>query len=307
MADYPKIKLLAGQLEVEIFLPCYENGYYRGPRFDWSGMTNQIKWNGHTFLCSSAVTADMDFRACGTAEELCMGIFNTPGPLGYEKTAVGGGFVKPGVGILEKNSDDKYRFEQPYKIIKPLKWDVQSGNNWIEFSQWLLEHNGWGYCYTKRITLSEDKHEIVIVRTLENLGSKTINATHYCHNYLLFDDDPVGPDYEVKLPFTPKIDSDELNGFVKIDNDKIGFHKNIPASDFAFGSFAGFDGVGNYSIVVENKKTKTGIKIEGDLPLERFHLYCQQEMICPEPFVKLVIEPKEKVQWQTKYLFYRIN
>ncbi|RKY14419.1 MAG: hypothetical protein DRP52_00030 [Planctomycetota bacterium] len=49
-------------------------------------MADQIKWNGHTFLCSSAVTADMDFRACGTAEELCMGIAGTPGPLGYDQT-----------------------------------------------------------------------------------------------------------------------------------------------------------------------------------------------------------------------------
>ena len=38
----------------------------------------------------------MDFRACGTAEELCMGIFNTPGPLGYEEADVGDGFIKPG-------------------------------------------------------------------------------------------------------------------------------------------------------------------------------------------------------------------
>jgi len=119
----------------------------------------------------------------------------------------------------------------------------------------------------------------------------------------LFDDDPAGPNYEIKLPFTPEVDSDELNGFVKIDDYKIGFPKNIPAGDFAFGSFAGFDREKNYSFTVENKSTKTVVKIEGDMPLERFHLYCQQKMVCPEPFVKLLVSPKEKVQWQTKYLF----
>jgi len=306
MPDYPRIKLTNGQLEADIFVPCSENGYYRGSRFDWSGIADQIKWNGHTFLCSSVVTADKDFRACGTAEELCMGIFNTPGPLGYIEAAVGESFIKPGVGILEKNSNDDYRFEQPYKIIQPINWDTQSGDNWIECSQRLLEHNGWGFRYTKRITLSQDKPEMVIVRTLENLGSKTIDTTHYCHNFLLFDDDPVGLNYEIKLPFAPEVNSDELNGFVKIDDDKIGFHKDIPDGDFAFGSFAGFDGDG-YCFVVENKKTKTAVKIEGDMPFERFHLYCQQKMICPEPFAKLVIEPNKKAQWQTKYLFYGIN
>jgi len=302
MTDYPKIKLIGGQLEADIFVPCSENGYYQGSRFDWSGMTDQIRWKGHTFLCSSAVTADMDFRACGTAEELCMGIFNTPGPLGYDEAAIGQGFVKPGVGILEKNSDGDYRFEKSYKIIQPINWDTQSGDNWIEFSQCLSGYNGWGYRYTKRITISEDKPEMVIYRTLENLGSKIIDTIHYCHNFLLFDDDPVGCNYEIKLPFTPEVDSDELNGFVKTDSDKIGFHKNIPAGDFAFGSFSGFNG-DEYCFVVENKKTKTAVKIEGDLPLERVHLYCQQKMICPEPFVKLLVEPNGKKQWQTKYQF----
>ena len=304
MPDYPRIKLIAGQLEANIFVPCPENGYYRGSRFDWSGMTDQIKWKGHTFLCSSSVTADMDFRACGTAEELCMGIFNTPGPLGYEEAGIGQGFIKPGVGILERNSDENYSFGKKYKIIQPVKWTIQSGKNWIEFTQRLTDYNGWGYRYTKRITLSKDKPEIVIARTLENLGSKTIDTTHYCHNFLLFGDDPVGPNYEIKLPFTPEVDSDELNGFVKIDNDKIGFHKDIPDGEFAFGSFAGFDRDKNYSFTVENKKTKIAVRIEGDLPFERFHLYCQQKMICPEPFVKLLVEPNKKAQWQTKYLFY---
>ena len=108
-------------------------------------MADQIKWNGHTFLCSSAVTADMDFRACGTAEELCMGIFNTPGPLGYKEAAVGESFIKPGVGILGKASDEDYYFEKSYKIIQPLKWDVQSGNNWIAEPKIAISLITWGF------------------------------------------------------------------------------------------------------------------------------------------------------------------
>ena len=303
MQDYSGIKLVAGQLEADVFLPCPENGFYKGSRFDWSGMADQIKWNGHTFLCSSAVTADMDFRACGTAEELCMGIAGTPGPLGYDQTKIGDGFVKPGVGILRKDSADDYRFEKPYKIVQPIDWNTQSGDNWIECSQQLLEHNGWGYRYTKRITLSEDKPEMLISRIFENLGSKTIDTTHYCHNFLLFDDDPVGPNYEIKSPFTPKIDEEKFFGRVETQGNSIVFNQAIPADAFAWGMFMGFDSSVDYAFEITNKKTHTAVRIEGDLPLERFHLYCQQKMICPEPFVKLLVEPKEKAQWQTKYLF----
>ena len=304
--DYPKVTLSNGQVEADVFLPDAGKGYYRKCRFDWSGMSDQVRWNGHNFLCSSAVTGDMDFRACGTAEELCMGIFNSPGPLGYAEAPVGGGFIKPGVGILKKHSDEDYSFQNDYEIIEPIKWNIQSGDNWVEFSQRLADYNGWGYCYTKRITLSDDAPEILITRTLENLGSKKIEATHYCHNYLLFDEDAVGPNYEIKLTFAPEIFSDELNGHVKLNGHTIGFHREIHAGDYAFGSFDGFDAESNYSIVVENSKTKTAVEIQGDRPFERFHLYCQQKMICPEPFVKLTVEPGEKTEWETKYIFHEI-
>ncbi len=301
--EYPSVTLSNGAMEADVFLPDAENGYYQKERFDWSGMSDQIRWNGHTFLCSSEVTQDMDFRACGTAEELCMGILGTPGPLGYEEAAVGEGFLKPGVGILEKPADGPYQFDQPHHIIEPAAWTIEHGADWVEFSQEAKVLNGWGFRYTKRMTLSADTPKLTIFRTLENTGSQKIDSTHYCHNYLLFDDAPVGPDYVIRLPFTPEVDSDELNGFVKMDANRIGFHKPIPAGDFAFGSFSGFEKKNNYSYTVENTQTQTAVQIAGDLPFERFHLYCQQKMICPEPFVRLTVEPSEKMQWQTTYLF----
>ncbi len=120
--NYPKIRLSNGQIEADIFLPDAENGYYRDSRFDWSGMIDQIRMGDHTFLCSSEVTHDKNFRASGTAEELCMGILGTPGPLGYDEAKIGGIFIKPGVGILEKQSDEDYQFEKPYCILQPGAW-----------------------------------------------------------------------------------------------------------------------------------------------------------------------------------------
>ena len=299
--NYPRITLSNEQVEVDIFLPDAEKGFYRDARFDWSGIMDQIRCGEHTFLCSSAVTHDKVFRASGTAEELCMGILGTPGPLGYDEAKIGEGFIKPGVGILEKHSDEAYRFEQPHKILQAGVWDIQHGRDWIEFSQ-TLDLNGWGYCYTKRISLLKDKPEIVVERAFKNTGTKHIDSTHYCHNFLLLDDMPVGPDYEIKLSFTPAIGEEEMFGRVKTETDGITFNEAIPGDDaFAWCMLNGFDSSENYSFDVINVKTQTGLRIEGDTPMSRFHLYCQQFMICPEPFVRLNVKPGETFSWQTKY------
>ena len=306
--NYPKIRLSNGQIEADVFLPDAENGYYRDSRFDWSGMIDQIRMGDHTFLCSSEVTHDKNFRASGTAEELCMGILGTPGPLGYDEAKIGGIFIKPGVGVLEKQSDEDYQFEKPYCILQPGAWKVERGTDWVEFIQTIDNVNGWGYCYKKRISLPADKLGVVIARTFENIGEKAIDTTHYCHNFMLLDDEPIGPDYEIRLPFAPAIGDEELFGRVATAENNIVFSEQIPGNDgFAWGSFTGFNPDDNYSFGVVNKKTGTGLHIEGDTPMMRFHLYCQQLMICPEPFVRVKAAPGETFAWQTKYLMLNLN
>ncbi len=113
---------------------------------------------------------------------------------------------------------------------------------------------------------------------------------------------PVGPDYEIQLPFTPVIGEEEMFGRVKTETGGITFNEAIPGDDaFAWCMLNGFDSSENYSFDVINVKTQTGLRIEGDTPMSRFHLYCQQFMICPEPFVRLNVKPGETFSWQTKY------
>ena len=44
MADpeYPKIQLENGEIQVSIYLPDPVRGYYRGTRFDWSGIIEHV-------------------------------------------------------------------------------------------------------------------------------------------------------------------------------------------------------------------------------------------------------------------------
>lgn len=47
--DYPKLQLDNGEIRVSIFLPDAERGYYRGTRFDWSGIIERVEYDGHRF------------------------------------------------------------------------------------------------------------------------------------------------------------------------------------------------------------------------------------------------------------------
>src|SRR5215471_7282282 len=48
--DHPKEMLSNGKLDVLVFLPDKNDGYYRSTRFDWSGVVPCVSLNGHRFF-----------------------------------------------------------------------------------------------------------------------------------------------------------------------------------------------------------------------------------------------------------------
>ena len=49
-ADYPQADISNGQIRVKLNLPDSQRGYYRGTRFDWSGVIAKLEYNGHTYF-----------------------------------------------------------------------------------------------------------------------------------------------------------------------------------------------------------------------------------------------------------------
>jgi len=46
---FPEAQISNGIITVNFYLPDINNGYYRATRFDWSGNTTSLEYNGHTF------------------------------------------------------------------------------------------------------------------------------------------------------------------------------------------------------------------------------------------------------------------
>lgn len=299
----PKLLLSNESLDLEIWLPDPEKGFYRGVRFDWSGMINQIRYNGHTFL-ACADYAHLADGGCGTAEEFGIGAAGTPVPPGYETARPGEPFLKIGVGMLQKESDEPYSFRHPYPLIEPGTWSVRSGPDWVEFVHELPEVAGWAYRYTKRISLVPGTAGMRIERHLENRGLHPIETTHYGHHFLLFDKQPVGPGYRVILPDGIRHDTGDFKSFSRLYNGVVEWTAPMRGDDVLFTTFE-VDGKPRpgYRLTVHNEATGTAVDISGTPGICRLHLFARSVMLCPEPFVVLSIAPGETFSWQTHYAF----
>ena len=184
--SYPHVELSNGKMDVMVFLPDASAGYYRGVRFDGSGMVAQVRVNGHTFFEPWNYSNDLSESpqphntentgdGSGTAEEF-------RNPLGYADAKPGDPFVKVGVGLLVRPDAQPYHFARKYELRRAAPWRITRGKGWIQFQQTLKTSLGYAYVYTKKITLEPGQASMVVTHSLRNTGRKQLATNPYCHN-----------------------------------------------------------------------------------------------------------------------------
>ena len=297
--NYPRLQLVNGPMLVSIFLPDAERGFYRGTRFDWSGIIERVEYAGHHFY--TPLHAEHDPCAhdgvSGPAGEF--GMFR---PMGFAEAAFGESFVKIGVGLLQKDDSDEYQFHGDYRLLRAGEWQIAHDNLHVEFRQQLVGERGWAYDYRKTIRLVPDLPEMVIEKQLENTGSKTIDLQYYNHNFTIIDDTPYGPDYSVEFPFA-------TDHPVAI-NDIARFHENRIEVDEPLGDrslwipvYEGEDPGNYYAARVRNRVTGAEVRFRGDAAINRMVFWAVERAACPEPFIRINLEPGESTRWSTRYRF----
>ncbi|MFL5240533.1 MAG: hypothetical protein ACJ8FY_00345 [Gemmataceae bacterium] len=299
--QYPRHTLERGSLKLSVFLPDAEKGYYRGTRFDWSGLVSQAEYKAHTFFGPWKTTHDPKNHddADGTAEEF--GIVNPPG---YIDAKVGGAFLKIGVGLLEKLKEDKYEFWKAYKILEPGVWKVSKEADGIAFRHEIKSDTGWGYRYSKRITLAKAGDGFRIEHTLENTGQKAIQTDHYCHNFIRIDGKLIGPDYRLEFPFEPKPKKD-LQKVALIKGKEILFQSDLKEEEAFYTELDRTNGrVEDNQVLVTAAKPGAALQIQGDVPLDHCHVFGVPRAICPELFIKIDVAPGNTKKWKTEYTFF---
>jgi len=297
--NYKHVKLSNGKLDITIVLPDQNVGFYRATRFDWSGMIADIRYKSHTFVqpWKSPHEPENTENAIGTAEEFRE-------PLGYEEAKIGGGFIKIGVGILEKPQENEYIYGRSYKIIKPGTWKIEKLPGGISFEQELTSDSGYGYLYKKQIIFEKKSPVFTISHILKNTGQKAFSTTHYCHNFFIIDGWPIGKGYTLSFPFQIKPKGDLL-GIVETKENQIIFLKGFQPGQALCSLFEGF-GPGSVSnqVSIKNATDRTGIEIIGDKSLEWINLYAVTTTLCIEPGIRIKLQPGENFSWVNRYRFF---
>ena len=299
-ADFPSAELSNGVVTAKFYLPDPERGYYRGTRFDWSGQIYSLRTLGHEYFGQWFERYDPKLHDAimGPVEEFRSGDF----ALGYPDAKPGGTFIRIGVGVLRKPADDaKYENFRTYDIVDPGKWKVKHGRDWIAFTHTLNDRQGYAYRYTKTVRLVKGQPEMRIEHTLENTGTKSLLTQQYNHNFFVMDGQPTGPASHVKFAF-PLQATSALRGdsMAEVRGAEIAYKQELPKGQSVFGTFAGG---APYDIQMSNSQAGMGVRITGDRPIARIVYWSIRSTFCPEAYIDLAVEPKQKTQWTYTYQF----
>ena len=314
----PQAEISNGQLRVNLYLPDARIGFYRGTRFDWSGVIANLVFQGHSFYGPWFTGTDpsvSDFIYKGTAEIIAGPCSAITGPveefnpaLGYEDAKPGGTFLKIGVGILRKLNNNPYSAYQLYPIVNGGTWSVTKGADSIEFTQELHDQtSGYGYIYTKKISLTSGKAEMVMGQSLKNVGRVAIHANVYNHNFLVLDHQPTSAAFSITLPFDLKVDHAPDPKLAEVVKNQLLYRSTLVGEDRVYFNIEGFGkSADDYKFHLENSKSKVGMTITGDRPLYKVALWSIRSVIALEPFVDVSVEPGSESTWKYHYEYYTL-
>ena len=306
--DFPQAEISSGSVRAKLYLPDPERGYYRGSRFDWSGVIADLRYDNHSYfgvwfkhydpLLHDAIT--------GPVEEFRSGDAPAGNALGYEQARAGGTFIKIGVGVLRKPDEKPYAFSRAYEIVNHGKWVSRPQRDRVEFRQDLDDGAGFAYRYEKTVRLAANRPELMLEHKLRNTGRRAIETDVYNHDFYVIDGQPTGPEIIVGFPFEARA-KDDLKGLAEVKRRELVYLRELQEGQSAAADVIGFtESVADNNIQVENKKSGAGVREIGDRPLTRLHLWSIRTTVCPEAYIHMKIDPGQEFKWTIRYQFYTL-
>jgi hypothetical protein len=302
--DYPNAQISNGLIVAKLMLPDSQTGSYRGTRFDWSGIISSLQFGEHEYFWRWYDHHDPKIHDAitGPVEE-----FRTDDKgLGYDEAKAGGTFVRIGVGTVRKPNETAYRPFETYEIVDPGKWTLRKHKDRIEFTHRLKSPDGYAYVYRKTVRLVKGKPELTIEHSLKNTGHKVIETTQYNHNFFVIDHEVVGPEVAAKFVFTP-VPQRGFSNRAEVRGQQIIFPHELEGKNGVFSELGGASkDVKDYDFRVENLKSRAGVHITCDQPLEKVNFWAIRTVAAVEPYILLRIEPGKVSHWTVRYDFYAL-
>jgi hypothetical protein len=303
-AEPPEAYIRNGKIEAKLYLPDAEHGYYRGARFDWSGVIARLEYDHHNYfgVWFPKYEPALHDAITGPVEEFR----SEDGALGYAEAKPGELFVKIGVGALQKPDESEYKFVKPYKIVSTGTWVIRPSADAVEFEQELKDVRGYSYVYSKRVRLANGKPELILEHKLKNTGKREIVTQVYNHDFYVFDGQPTGPAFSIHFPFEVKA-VEPLGDAASIRDGEITYTRELQEGghEAVAGYLTGFGpSAQDNNIRVENSKLGMGVEESINQPISKLYLWSIRTTVCPEAYIALKIAPGASAKWQTKFRFY---
>lgn len=304
VAGPPEAEISNRSIQAKLYLPDPEQGYYRGTRFDWSGIIHSLRYQGHEYFGQWFERYDPKIHDAitGPVEEFR----SKDGGLGYDEAKTGETFIRIGVGVVRKPEEQAYRAFHTYDIVDPGKWQVETSADRVTFIHELKGPNGYAYLYRKTVRLEKDKPVLVLEHSLRNTGRRTIETAQYDHNFFVIDGQPTGPDASVKFPFELRAVAD-LKGMAEVRDSRLQYLRELEPGQSVFTELQGYGSdAKDYDIRMEHRKAGAGVRITGNRPLAKVIFWSIRTTFCPEPYTEMRIEPGKESTWRITYEFYTL-
>jgi hypothetical protein len=313
----PSVEITNGHLRVRLFLPDAKTGFYRGTRFDWSGVIGSLQYSGHEFYPpwfqrTDPAVHDFEYRGGEIVAGPCTAL---TGPseefvqaLGYEEASSGGHFLKIGVGVLRKPDNAKYDIFHLYDLVDSGKWTFQNAPDAVTFRQELADQpTGFGYSYQKTVSLVKDSPKLILEHRLRNTGRRAIQTSAYNHNFLYVDRQPPGPGVSITVPFQIQASPAPDPKLARVRANRIEYLKPLSGEERVYFAISGFGQDSKDSdIRVEYERLGVGVRITSDRPLSRAALWSIRAPLSIEPFIDISLEPGAEFTWRTTYEYYTL-
>ena len=288
------IEVVKEGLSLELCPPDFNQGYYRGTRFDHSGIFRRIVLGGKVIADEWFDSYD-PYRhdaVCGASEEFTQ--------TGYEEASVGGLFLKPGVGLLCKEDEAAYDRFRLYKVADSGNWTVTQGEDSVTFRH-ELAGDGWGYEYEKVVRLlGGGMYEIL--HRLRNTGEKVIAGQTYNHNFFTFGDSRPGPGIEIDFTFQPSGNWRSEYDNVALTESGIRFSRDLVQGESVFmGDLKPAYGAKMSGEIYSQRSGESSVQFDSDRPFDFIVFWSNHRVSCIEPYISYDVKPGEIFTWKYTY------
>jgi hypothetical protein len=317
--NLPSKTISNGIVSAKVYLPV-PFGFYRATRFDHAGMITHVTYKGQDYgkywfvktspnvqnftYDADGVVANTNNAAAGPVEEFGENGFDAaaPCPEGANQKKCGR-FLKLGVGILKRDTEKYDRFHT-YPILNDGTRTTTATRNSIRFTQVVAgDASGYGYRFSKTVTMVPGKARMTITDVLTNTGHKPIDTTVYNHHFMTLS--PGNDAIQMTAPFTLTPVRSMPADVVKFDGATMTYLRPLTGEEQVASDLTGFgSAISDNDFRVTNIKTGFGVRLRADLPVTRLLWWSVPSTLGIEPYMDIKLKPGETKRWTHTFDYY---